>query len=37
VALSLLTEPELRLVRRYREELGIELHEVQVREGRLER
>jgi superfamily II DNA/RNA helicase len=37
VALSLLTEPEVRLVRRYREELGIELHEVRVREGRLER
>lgn len=35
VAVSLLTEPETRLVRRYARELGIALTEVQVREGQV--
>lgn len=35
VALSLLTDQELRLVRRYQEELGITMREVHVREGRI--
>lgn len=34
-AISLLTEPELRLVRRYQGELGITLREITVREGRI--
>ncbi len=37
VAVSLLTEPETRLVRRYATELGIELIPVRLREGRVER
>lgn len=35
VAVSLLTEPETRLVRRYAKELGIGLTEVRLREGRV--
>ena len=35
VAVSLFTESELRLVRRYQEELGITLREIQVREGQV--
>ncbi|MEI6872132.1 MAG: C-terminal helicase domain-containing protein, partial [Verrucomicrobiota bacterium] len=34
-AVSLFTEPETRLVRRYQQELGIELTEVRLREGRV--
>ena len=34
-AVSLFTEPETRLVRRYQQELGLELTEVRLREGRV--
>ncbi|NCW28720.1 MAG: DEAD/DEAH box helicase, partial [Verrucomicrobia bacterium] len=34
-AVSLFTEPETRLVRRYQQELGIALTEVRLREGRV--
>ncbi|MCC6652450.1 MAG: DEAD/DEAH box helicase [Candidatus Eisenbacteria bacterium] len=34
-AITLLTEDELRLVKRYEKDLGIELHRVRMREGRL--
>jgi superfamily II DNA/RNA helicase len=37
VAITLMTETEARLVRRYEEELGIEMQQVRVREGQLQR
>jgi superfamily II DNA/RNA helicase len=37
LAVTLMTETEARLVRRYQEELGIELQRVRMREGRMQR